>query len=1065
MQVSLRGRTGYRQFRLIAGLPPAVRTFSRGFMPLLLALSLLNGSNYVFHVVVSRLLGPTQYGALAALLGLLLVLSVPFAVIQTLAAKRTAALRAGGDGHDIRVLAAGALKAMVAIGMAGSAGLALASPILGAFLHVGVGSALLVGPYAMVSLLLAIPLGVLQGQMRFRAFAVATAVGLVARLLLGVAVVRMGGGVPGALFATIAAQVVSLMLAVRLLGLDVVSWRRARMGLGLIRSGFSTALLGLAGFWLLAELDLTLARHFLEPHGAGYYAAAGLLARALLFLSGAVSTVAFPIFTEARERDEDVRRLLRVAVCVTAALVALSFTGLALFRSVAVGLTFGSTFHPAAALLPTLGAAMGLFGILNVLVFFHISAGTRAHLVLFAAVALETALITVFHGSPQVIGLVVLGVVAATTGLLYLAASATCRWSPSLVRSSEPTVAGLAPEGESGLEVSVVIPCYNAGRGLRVVLDGIHQHLEGVASHEIIVVSDGSTDDTVRVAEEFTSEHVRVLHYPSRVGKGQALRVGLAEARGEHVAFIDADGDIDPAALGPFLALMKLYSPDIVLGSKRHPLSDVAYPVTRRVMSWTYHKLTRLLFRVKVSDTQTGLKLIRREVLAAVLPTVLEKRYAFDLEFVVAARRLGYRRVFEAPVQIAYRFTSQVDLRATLGIITDTLAIFYRRYVLNTYRPTDRHPAVRPVHHNGSNGAGTFHFDRTRPLNVTVPVSSNGNGHHPLRILFVNWRDIVNPDAGGAEVFTHEVARRWASQGLLTSGFPGASSGEVVDGVRVLRVGRLRTGSFHLLAQRELARLPGYDVVIDEINTIPTFTPLWRRLPPVVALIHQLAADVWDAEVARPLAKLGRWIEPRLLRLYRDIPVVTVSSSTKEDLLALGFADVSVVPEGLDDPPEIPRVKERTPTLLFVGRLAANKRPHHAVEAFQVVREQLLARAHCLVVPSVREGWGLVVGEANSVGTPAVGYDVPGIRDSIRDGLTGFLAEAGNPAALAARCRTLLSDPGRQAALAAQATEWAENLSWDATADELMSVVRRRASDPAVHQVPTTEPLVSGGQP
>ena len=168
--------------------------------------------------------------------------------------------------------------------------------------------------------------------------------------------------------------------------------------------------------------------------------------------------------------------------------------------------------------------------------------------------------------------------------------------------------------------------------------------------------------------------------------------------------------------------------------------------------------------------------------------------------------------------------------------------------------------------------------------------------------------------------------------------------------------------------------------------------------------------------------------------------MVTVSASTRSDLLALGLSDVRLVPEGVDRPPDFTDVqKEAVPTLLYVGRLAANKRPEDAVRAFRVVQDSLpqarlwiigqgpleerlrrslpsgadllgflpraemyrrMARAHCLLVPSVREGWGLVVSEANSVGTPAVGYDVPGIRDSIRGGVTGLLADAGDPAAL-----------------------------------------------------------------
>ena len=157
----------------------------------------------------------------------------------------------------------------------------------------------------------------------------------------------------------------------------------------------------------------------------------------------------------------------------------------------------------------------------------------------------------------------------------------------------------------------------------------------------MIVVSDGSTDETVEIAGR-SSPTACGYRVPAPRGKGPGAEVGLDEARGAYVAFCDADGDIAAEAIEPFITLMRLYEPDIVLGSKRHPLSEVHYPPLRRLLSWTYHKITRVLFRVDVRDTQTGFKLIRREVLAAVLPRLYEKRYAFDLEFLVVARSLGF---------------------------------------------------------------------------------------------------------------------------------------------------------------------------------------------------------------------------------------------------------------------------------------------------------------------------------------------------------------------------------------------------------------------------------------
>ena len=169
------------------------------------------------------------------------------------------------------------------------------------------------------------------------------------------------------------------------------------------------------------------------------------------------------------------------------------------------------------------------------------------------------------------------------------------------------------------------------------------------------------------------------------LGKGEALRVGLTQGRGRYLGFIDADGDLDPALLEPFIALIKLYEPDIVLGSKRHPLSEVEYPVVRRIYSWGYQQLIRVLFRLRIRDTQTGLKLVRRDVLANVLPRMVERRFAFDLELFVVARHLGYTRFLEAPIRLEHHFTSTISGTAVGGMLHDTLAIFYRLRILRHY--------------------------------------------------------------------------------------------------------------------------------------------------------------------------------------------------------------------------------------------------------------------------------------------------------------------------------------------------------------------------------------------
>src|ERR1019366_2503290 len=125
--------------------------------------------------------------------------------------------------------------------------------------------------------------------------------------------------------------------------------------------------------------------------------------------------------------------------------------------------------------------------------------------------------------------------------------------------------------------------------------------------------------------------------------------------------------------------------PDIIFGSKRHPRSQVIYPPLRRIYSWGYQQLNRALFHLPVRDTQTGVKVVRRDVLAAVLPRMVEKRFAFDLELFVVARQQGFRNFVEVPVSIGERFSSTVSLRSVRNMLLDTLAIFYRLRVLHFY--------------------------------------------------------------------------------------------------------------------------------------------------------------------------------------------------------------------------------------------------------------------------------------------------------------------------------------------------------------------------------------------
>jgi glycosyltransferase involved in cell wall biosynthesis len=351
-----------------------------------------------------------------------------------------------------------------------------------------------------------------------------------------------------------------------------------------------------------------------------------------------------------------------------------------------VDLTFGRSFGEAAALLPVLSVAMMGLGIINLLIYFHVAAGTRTYYLLWLASPLMILSVSVFHGSGGQIALVVLALAWGIAALGFVVSrSMALSVAGAEALPAEVRVYPRRPLAAGSPELSLVVPSHNASSRLAESIATLVAASEDFhITYEIIVVCDGTTDDLNRAITDIPG-NVSVLHYPRREGKGLALRVGMARSRGRYVAFIDSDGELDAAEFRNFLTLMETYEPDLVIGSKRHPLSQLVYPKSRRLMSWAYHHLVRVLFGLKVSDTQTGMKLIRRDVLDEVLPRMLEKRFAFDLEFLVVARRLGYTRVFEAPIRLNYRFESTVSMRAAIRILLDTAAIYYRRYLLKYY--------------------------------------------------------------------------------------------------------------------------------------------------------------------------------------------------------------------------------------------------------------------------------------------------------------------------------------------------------------------------------------------
>lgn len=237
-------------------------------------------------------------------------------------------------------------------------------------------------------------------------------------------------------------------------------------------------------------------------------------------------------------------------------------------------------------------------------------------------------------------------------------------------------------------KLSIIIPAFREEKNIYKTIDDIlkaHDVLD--YDYEVIVVVDGSPDKTEEEAKRHHSSKVKVYSYKPNHGKGYAIKYGVSKANGDIITFTDAGGDFNPEQFDNCVKLLEIFDADFVLGSKRHPASRVNYPPVRKVYSWIYQKMIKVLFGLNVTDTQAGLKFMKREVAKAVVPRALVKQYAFDLEMLVIAKQLGYGRIFEAPVDMQFNTNgSGIKFRTIWRMITDTFAIFYRSRILNYYR-------------------------------------------------------------------------------------------------------------------------------------------------------------------------------------------------------------------------------------------------------------------------------------------------------------------------------------------------------------------------------------------
>ena len=369
-----------------------------------------------------------------------------------------------------------------------------------------------------------------------------------------------------------------------------------------------------------------------------------------------------------------------------------------------------------------------------------------------------------------------------------------------------------------------------------------------------------------------------------------------------------------------------------------------------------------------------------------------------------------------------------------------------------------------------------------------------------MRILILNWRDIKNPSSGGAEILTHEIARRWVKEGHLvtqfSSEFPNCLVNEVIDGVQIIRKGH--PDARHLFESVHFQAFLYYminfrgkiDIVIDEIHGLPFFTPLYVK-EKKIALICEVADELWQKFYGPFFGTMGKLIEIVYLRfIYKNVLYLTISQSTKSDLVEHGVTEknITVLPMGITVTSNIKTTKEKNPTLLYVGRLSKSKGIEDAVLTVKnliseipdlklfivgrgdkdyrlhlkyLVRKlnlsnhvkllgfvseknkfELMANCHILLAPSIKEGFGLTIPEAGSVGTPAIVYNAPGLSDLIKDKKSGIICRENNPYELARNIKLILTNKKLYDGLSKGAYRESKRYNWDNTAKVALSILK-----------------------
>jgi len=627
----------------------------RGPSALLGAAVFASVGNFAFHAVGSRMLGPTDYPSLAALMALLVIIAVPVGAVQTSVTQASAASpRASAVVTVEHATRAGVVLLFV--------GLGLAVPLDHLLrLHDAWGVALMAA-WAAVACVGAVAKGALLGRLRYAPVSLSLVTGVVGRVLLGLALIPLLH-VEGAMLATLGGEIFASLVAVGAMRGELLALRAP--GFRPRGSDATIALLAQLGLWVLAGMTTIVGRRVLPAGQAGDFAAASTVTNAAAFLPLAVATAYFPKFT----RDGS-RAILRRALVLAAVLAGAAGGLLVVVPTRAVHALAGGSFGADPAVVAMLAAQSACVGCVGVAMFFLLARRSASALTVWIGAGLTVV------GACSVRDARSLSVVALVTAAVAGACTITSAYRATVRRSTRDLT--LAMPDPDRL-VTVVVPSYNGGTHLRPTVEALCGSLDATQwRYEVIVVVDGSTDGSEATLEGISPDVV-VDCSQINEGKGAALRRGFARARGVYVGFVDGDGDIDVDIVRRLARACQTPGVWAAIASKHTAGADVRMSLTRATLSRAYRRLVRLLFNLDVSDTQCGAKMFSRRGLEQVLPWAHERGFAFDVELLGLGRRFGVGAIVELPVRLRHETgRTTVSARHVVRTLEQTLRVWGR---------------------------------------------------------------------------------------------------------------------------------------------------------------------------------------------------------------------------------------------------------------------------------------------------------------------------------------------------------------------------------------------------